>query len=200
MSTRAKPDWNSIRHQYVTSGIGMRELASKTNTLFSTLSKRARREGWALERRRREAAARAGMSIGFTEGSSESKETAKVNNDGIAEAEAVGRKAGVAAARFLTRSITELDRWLDRIEKLASEGMLTPDSLGKLIAAWRATHETGRTIFQLDAPIGAPRPNLLIRLDVMAAARISDPNEPKPLKLAKPLEHLRDIDLHPIKV
>ncbi len=46
-----KPNWTKIRYEYVTTGISYRELALKHGVSFTTLSKRAKREGWTTRRK-----------------------------------------------------------------------------------------------------------------------------------------------------
>lgn len=46
-----KPNWTKIRYEYITSSISYRELANKYGVSFNTLSKRAKREGWADRRK-----------------------------------------------------------------------------------------------------------------------------------------------------
>ena len=46
-----RPNWVKIRYEYITSTISYRELAAKHNVSFTTLSKRAKREGWADRRK-----------------------------------------------------------------------------------------------------------------------------------------------------
>ena len=46
----AKPNWNKIKHEYITTEIGMRPLAEKYGVSFNTLKKHAVPEQWALTR------------------------------------------------------------------------------------------------------------------------------------------------------
>lgn len=46
----AKPNWNKIKHEYITTDIAMRPLAEKHAVSFNTLKKHAIPEQWALER------------------------------------------------------------------------------------------------------------------------------------------------------
>lgn len=46
-----RPNWVKIRYEYITSQISYRELAAKHHVSFTTLSKRAKREGWADRRK-----------------------------------------------------------------------------------------------------------------------------------------------------
>ncbi len=46
-----RPNWVKIRYEYITTNISYRELAAKHNVSFTTLSKRAKREGWADRRK-----------------------------------------------------------------------------------------------------------------------------------------------------
>ena len=46
-----RPNWVKIRYEYITTTISYRELAAKHNVSFTTLSKRAKREGWADRRK-----------------------------------------------------------------------------------------------------------------------------------------------------
>ena len=46
-----RPNWVKIRYEYITSTISYRELAAKHHVSFTTLSKRAKREGWADRRK-----------------------------------------------------------------------------------------------------------------------------------------------------
>ena len=46
-----RPNWVKMRYEYITSTISYRELAAKHNVSFTTLSKRAKREGWADRRK-----------------------------------------------------------------------------------------------------------------------------------------------------
>lgn len=48
----AKPDWNSIKSEYITTDISYRSLAEKRGVSWRTLAERARREGWPDERKR----------------------------------------------------------------------------------------------------------------------------------------------------
>ena len=41
-----KPNWKSIRYEYITTGVSYRELALKYGISLCTLSRRAKREGW----------------------------------------------------------------------------------------------------------------------------------------------------------
>ena len=41
-----KPNWKTIRYEYVTTGQSYRDLAEKYQVSMTTLSKRAKREGW----------------------------------------------------------------------------------------------------------------------------------------------------------
>lgn len=45
-----KPDWMAIRNEYLTTGIAYRPLAEKYGVSLSTLSKRAKKEGWVKKR------------------------------------------------------------------------------------------------------------------------------------------------------
>lgn len=47
-----KPDWNSIKSEYITTDISYRKLAEKRGVSWRTLAERARREGWPAERSR----------------------------------------------------------------------------------------------------------------------------------------------------
>ena len=46
-----RPNWVKIRYEYITTTISYRELAAKYHVSFTTLSKRAKREGWADRRK-----------------------------------------------------------------------------------------------------------------------------------------------------
>ena len=46
-----KPNWTKIRYEYITTGVSYRELALKHGVSFTTLSKRAKREGWTARRK-----------------------------------------------------------------------------------------------------------------------------------------------------
>lgn len=46
-----KPNWTKIRYEYITTGVSYRELALKHGVSFTTLSKRAKREGWTTRRK-----------------------------------------------------------------------------------------------------------------------------------------------------
>ena len=46
-----RPNWVKIRYEYITTTISYRELAAKHHVSFTTLSKRAKREGWADRRK-----------------------------------------------------------------------------------------------------------------------------------------------------
>ena len=46
----AKPNWNKIREEYITSDIGLRPLAEKHGVSFNTLKKHAIPKQWALAR------------------------------------------------------------------------------------------------------------------------------------------------------
>ena len=41
-----KPNWKSIRYEYITTGASYRDLAQKYGISLTTLSQRAKREGW----------------------------------------------------------------------------------------------------------------------------------------------------------
>ena len=49
---KTKPDWHRIKGEYIAGGISQRELAKKYNLSWSTLQKRAARDGWAKERKK----------------------------------------------------------------------------------------------------------------------------------------------------
>ena len=46
-----KPNWTKIRYEYITTSASYRDLAKKYGVSFNTLSKRAKREGWADRRK-----------------------------------------------------------------------------------------------------------------------------------------------------
>ncbi len=48
----AKPDWNSIKSEYITTDISYRTLADKRGVSWRTLADRAKREGWPEERKK----------------------------------------------------------------------------------------------------------------------------------------------------
>jgi hypothetical protein len=127
-----KPDWNTIKLEYIGGKIGMRLLAQKHGVNFSTLSKRGRREDWAGMRARR---------------------ALLVSTGARQEIDRQIADAGLTAAEFVKRTCLETGRWLDRIEALATGGHLDAVKLTRLIAAWRAATSAGREAFALDRPI-----------------------------------------------
>ncbi len=46
-----KPNWTKIRYEYITTSASYRDLSKKYGVSFNTLSKRAKREGWADRRK-----------------------------------------------------------------------------------------------------------------------------------------------------
>lgn len=46
----AKPNWNKIAHEYITSDIAMRKLAEKHSVPLRTMADRAKREKWTQQR------------------------------------------------------------------------------------------------------------------------------------------------------
>ena len=126
--------WNAIKASYLNQEGSLRQLARKSGVSFHTLAKRARREGWALQRRQ----------FGDTMATA-------LATTALETATEQGRELGLTAAEFVARSTTELGRWMDRIEGLAHEGKLTPESVAKLVNSWRTTIEAGRATFNLDS-------------------------------------------------
>ena len=45
-----RPDWNAIRHDYISTDIGQRPLAEKYGVKYTTLRRRSEREGWVEQR------------------------------------------------------------------------------------------------------------------------------------------------------
>jgi transposase-like protein len=134
-----KPDWPSIKAEYIGGTVSMRSLAERHGICFSTLSKRAKREAWHASRQRRTALAAAGLREAL-------------------EAKQEGREAGMSALAFLKRSIQESEVWLRRIQDLADSGQLDAKKLKTLLESWRMVHVVARETFGLDAMTRNGRP------------------------------------------
>ena len=127
---KRKPDWAAIKTAYLNGDGSFRELAQQFNASFHTIAKRAKREDWTGEM---------------------AKLCDAVATTAMNTATERGKELGMTAADFVERTIRETERWLNRIEALASDGKLTPDTLQKLVSSWRATLAAGREAFNLDS-------------------------------------------------
>lgn len=133
---KRKPNWAVIKTAYLNGEGSFRDLAQQFNVSFHTFAKRAKREDWTGQMARLcDAVATTAMEMATER----------------------GKELGMTAGDFVERSIRETERWLNRIEALASEGKLTPDTAQKLVNSWRSTLAAGREAFGLDTEAPAPR-------------------------------------------
>jgi len=131
----SRPPWPAIRVAYLNGEGSLRELALRFRISENTLEKRAAREGWRNQQR---------------------ELCGKVAETAEQTAEKRGVELGERAADFVERSISEMERWLDRIEAAASARKPDPDSILKLVRAWRDTIGVGRAAYRLDNESSAP--------------------------------------------
>jgi len=127
---KRKPDWTAIKTAYLNGDGSFRDLAKQFNVSFHTIAKRAKREDWTGEM---------------------AKLCDAVATTAMNTATERGKELGMTAGDFVERSIRETERWLNRIEALAGDGKLTPDTLQKLVNSWRTALAAGREAFGLDS-------------------------------------------------
>ena len=161
-TTGNRPDWDAIKGEYLEGQTSLRQLARTKGVSFHTVANRAKRERWATTRRQ------LGDAVATT-----------VATKALEKATAEGERIGIVTAQeFIDRSQSECGEWLDRIQTLAQKGELSPDSLQKLVNAWKTTVSAGREAFGLDQPLPAcPAINVMVLSSVKGLPSTAEAGE-----------------------
>lgn len=114
---------------YIAGQGSLRDLSKRFGIPLRTLERRCSKEGW------RRAIHECGGVVAAT-----AKETA------IQE----GRRIGITAASLIARTLQEVPVWLNRIEALAQEEPIQPQTLRSLVQSWREVIALGRITLHLD--------------------------------------------------
>jgi hypothetical protein len=122
-----RPDWPTIKADYLAGNGSFRELAERHRCSFHTLAKRAKRESWV----------RQVAMLGDAVATAMATTAVEVATD-------QGRQIGLTAAALVKRTLSDIPAWLDRIEALANNGSVDPHELKALVASWRSVVEMGR--------------------------------------------------------
>lgn len=126
--------WAKVREAYATGRETYRTLSVKFGIPHRTIISRAAKDKWTQDRTKLDQSA--------------------VDKAVSAVSKRLELRIAPAAEAFVSRSLAETTKWMNRLETAAENGQLDPDSISKLVGSWRNVIQVGRTAHGLDATTG----------------------------------------------